>query len=80
MRVDTRSRDWARNTNYRVLFDGHDVTSSCFLADDETGEVGVYLRDDTGHHYCTDPAKGAARMFSRGVVELIPLTPKAESE
>jgi hypothetical protein len=57
---------------YRALLNGEDVTTRCFLADEEEGIVGLYLRDDTGHFY--KQGDGAAHEFRKGVVTLVPPT------
>lgn len=31
--------------SYKVLLDGEDVSQWCYMADDETGEVGLYRRE-----------------------------------
>jgi hypothetical protein len=64
-------REWA----YRALLDGKDVSARCFLADDETGEVGLY-RTNTGTWpgaFYQDPETGGPAIeFRRGAVTLIP--------
>lgn len=53
----------------RVLLDGVDVTKNCFLADDETGEVGSYLLNADGRRY--HDGTGAASTFRQGVVQIL---------
>jgi hypothetical protein len=75
MRVDLRDlRDRTAPTRYRsfrVFLDGNDVSDRCFLADDEQGIVGLYLRDESGHFYRQDDGIGAASEFRRGTVTLV---------
>ncbi len=83
MRIDLRLRDDQNPPmahEYRVLLDGEDVSRNCFLCDDITGEVGLYLRDETGHFYLDYGQGAAAQEFRRGeVVMWLPEQAKATS-
>lgn len=75
MRVDTRDGTGRQFLRYRVLLNGEDVTTQCFLADDKEGVVGLYLRDVSGHFYVDKSYKdgdAAAHEFKHGVVTMIP--------
>ena len=60
---------------YRMTLDGEDLSNECFLADDVTGEVGLYVRDGAGHFHRDKVTCGAAYEFRKGVVALIPPPP-----
>lgn len=72
-RIDWRARPTSpaclKYRHSRVLLDGVDVTAGCFLADDDTGEVGHYLRDASGHFYRDGPFR-AAQELRTGKVEI----------
>lgn len=75
MRIDLRTATRAGprdGHNYRTLLDGVEVTKRCFLADDETGEVGLYLVDVDGHFYRNEATDDAAQEVRHGAVVLIP--------
>lgn len=53
MRIDRRegSGQYTCSRDFRVIIDGLEVTTQCFMADDEAGEVGIYLKNDEGAFY-----------------------------
>lgn len=74
MRVDLRDPDRKpEDRKYRVLLDGLEVTSACFMFDDQDGIVGLYLRDETGHFYKNPDTDTAALEFRKGVVTVLQL-------
>lgn len=87
LRLDTAANP-PRAAHYRVLLDGVDVSADCFMCDDVTGEVGLFLRNADGAFYPAwagleridtpiDPSlQGPALEYRSGVVTLIP--PAAE--
>ena len=62
-RVDIR---WKRA---RVWLDGQDVTNDCFMADDERGEVGLFVRDHSGRTMSDDYGEPVEE-FRSGVVRI----------
>lgn len=69
MRIDTR--EGAPGYGLRAVLNGEDVTERCFLADDETGEVGLYLRNEGGSFYVNPDTFELAIEFLSGQVRLI---------
>ena len=51
------SRYLADGERWCVLFEGTDVSDYCFMADTDTGEVGLYARNEAGD-IVINPATG----------------------
>lgn len=75
-RIDLRhGRDTAnppRAAHYRVRFNRVDVSDRCFMSDDVTGEIGLYVRNQDGAFYYVEKLKGPMVEFLSGDVVLIP--------
>ncbi len=66
-----RERQIANNGGrVRVMFDGVDVTQSCFVADDRQGYVGLLARDDAGRFVIDADTHGVKREIRLGPVEI----------
>ncbi len=53
---------------YKVLLDGADVSDHCFMADDVTGEVGLWRRNASGDFYLDPETGDPAQEVRRGQV------------
>lgn len=57
---------------YRAFLNGVEVSDRCFMSDDVTGEVGLYVRNEAGSFYYVDKLDGPMVEFLSGDVVLIP--------
>jgi hypothetical protein len=58
---------------YKVLLDGEDVSDYCYMADDQTGEVGLWRRNDAGAFYMDPATNEPAQEVRQGQVVIYPM-------
>jgi hypothetical protein len=75
MRISANSEDSCYSpetvNKVKVFLDGVDRTKGCVLADDELGEIEIYIKDEAGNFVVDETNNRVMRETLKGKVKII---------